>query len=361
MCTLSVIVPTYNRAHFLEKCLEALVPQIRAAGKRAELIILDNASADHTQAVTEPYANGDQIRYVRHAENFGVIYNISIGPREFANGKYVWILGDHNLIMPNALERIINELDSHPKLELFYTNFRCAIYPDQWPDSCPKGFYGDFDYLGNHRTETQIVPKWGDLLDAKSGFCTQLYAQIVRTKIWSDYWIDRPIPETFRCGLSTYPHTWMLAETSFDKPARFLHEPALTIFNGAQHWGDPTNRLNVLLYGFSDLAKLFKRKGFSEERFGSAVQYTRWRVNKLMKSSFQVSGKTDWILFTRSSYIAAKRCPWALSGILATLFWNSPNPILRAMRKVYLQAQKASVYLFKNCRPARWLRKLRES
>lgn len=358
VCVLSVIIVTYNRAHFLERCLEALAPQIKAAGQRAELVILDNASTDQTESVARPYAGQANIRYVRHAENLGVIANITIGPQEFAQGKYVWILGDHNLIAPQALSRLLDELEAHPELDLFYSNFRCASYPNHWPKACAGGFDGEYEYMGNQRTETLTVKHWGELLEKHSSFCTQLYAHIVRREIWADYWRGRAIPPTFTCGLSTFPHTWMLTETCLDQPARFLHEPAITIFNGAQHWGNLHTQIDVYLYGHGDLVKLFRKQSVEAERISDMMSYGRWIMNRNLRQLFALPDAQPWPTLIYALKLSTKRCRWMLPVIISAFFETSNTSVACAFRRCRRAYRQLCRYMV-NCRPARWLRNQR--
>lgn len=66
---LSICIPTYNRASYLEQCLEAIVKQ-ECFDNRVEVVVSDNCSTDDTQRVgmqyQEKYAN---IHYFRNKEN----------------------------------------------------------------------------------------------------------------------------------------------------------------------------------------------------------------------------------------------------------------------------------------------------
>ena len=48
----SIILPTYNRAHIIEECIQGVVFQ---SYKEWELIILDDASEDNTKEIGEKY------------------------------------------------------------------------------------------------------------------------------------------------------------------------------------------------------------------------------------------------------------------------------------------------------------------
>lgn len=65
----SVIVPTYNRAYMIEKCLDSIVNQ---SFHEMELIIVDDGSTDNTQQVVSGYINNSHfpISYI-HQDNGG--------------------------------------------------------------------------------------------------------------------------------------------------------------------------------------------------------------------------------------------------------------------------------------------------
>ena len=82
---LSIGLPVYNGAQFLEKALDSLLCQ---TFRDFELIISDNASTDATEKICKSYAERDsRIHYSRNAENMGAGWNVR---RVYllAQGKY---------------------------------------------------------------------------------------------------------------------------------------------------------------------------------------------------------------------------------------------------------------------------------
>jgi abequosyltransferase len=106
---LTIAVPTFNRSRFLSEFLTILKPQIIETHS-VELIISDNASTDDTQAMLDELAkSGLTFRYIRNRSNLGADGNI-LQCFEKAEGKYVWIFGDDDIILPGALRKIISLL-----------------------------------------------------------------------------------------------------------------------------------------------------------------------------------------------------------------------------------------------------------
>lgn len=106
---LSLAIPTYNRAKYLDQLLGVLLQQLDGE-RRVEVIVSDNASTDNTPAVVEMYRQqGLPIRYLHNETNRGPDFNI-LQCYEQAVGKYVWIFSDDDLIAPGTLRRVLEVL-----------------------------------------------------------------------------------------------------------------------------------------------------------------------------------------------------------------------------------------------------------
>lgn len=258
---LSICIPTCNRAGFLQVMLQALLPQVRQCSDEVEVWVLDNASTDQTDQVLADSADLGPFRIHRQAQNSGPTRNIVRGPATLARGRYVWVLGDHNLLRPGALGRVIECLKSHPEHQLFYVNFRAAAYPSQWPVAARGGHEGSFQYLGNPEVTDGVVPRWYQLLRPYSALCTQNYVHIVSTQIWRDFWKDGVQGNDYSSAETTYPHTLTIVHGWLHKPAVVVADPVLTIFNGAQSWSNPVTRVQVYFTGLPLLLHHLKQYG----------------------------------------------------------------------------------------------------
>lgn len=259
---LSICIPTYNRARFLRIMLEALIPQAEALDGLVEVIVSDNASTDDTKAVVESAQGTGTVVYSQNAHNLGPLANIVKPATELATGKYVWVLGDHNLLKPAALARVVDVLTANPDRRVFYANFVCARYPEDWPDSAMSGYDGHYEYPGNASTTDHPVDRWSRLvLGGRSALGTQSYAHIVEQSVWHQFWKGREVDSSFSSALSTYPHTVMITETLFDAESYYIGKPVLTIFNGAQSWGTPELKRQVYFKTLPELLRLFSQRG----------------------------------------------------------------------------------------------------
>ncbi|ASN51480.1 glycosyltransferase [Sinomonas sp. R1AF57] len=113
----SVVVPCYNYGRFLPDALGSVLDQ---PGVEVEVIIVDDASTDGSQAVAEQLAASDsRVTLVQHERNQGHIatYNDGLGR---VNGDYVVLLSADDLLAPGSLARSAALFEACPEVGLVY-------------------------------------------------------------------------------------------------------------------------------------------------------------------------------------------------------------------------------------------------
>ena len=107
----SVGMPVYNGARFLEQALNSLLAQDFAD---FELVISDNGSTDRTEEICRRYALRDErIRYYRHQINRGAAWNFNFVFDRSRGEYFKWAAHDDNCA-PAFLSRCIATLDKAP-------------------------------------------------------------------------------------------------------------------------------------------------------------------------------------------------------------------------------------------------------
>jgi glycosyltransferase involved in cell wall biosynthesis len=118
--TLSLCIPTFNRAAVLDNLLASVASQTFPLSY--ELRVQDNASADDTARVFERHAAGrGNWFYERNERNFGGRVNIGICARS-ARGRYVQIVGDDDHFADDGfenLDRLIRVADATDAAAIF--------------------------------------------------------------------------------------------------------------------------------------------------------------------------------------------------------------------------------------------------
>ena len=350
---LSICLATYNASHLLRVTLGDALPQVAATEGRVELLVVDDASTDDTSVVVEEARKHGPIRYIRNKENLGVNGNLVHGPTRHAKGEYIWVWNQHCLLFPGALNRLLDVLGQNQDLDVFYANFRCARYPEDWPEKAEGGYDGPFQYLSNLDTEDRQISRWQDLLDAKTSLCTQSYAHIVRHEIWTNYWQNRTLGESFRDALSTYPHTCMLVESVANDPSFYIGGPLITIFNGAQSW--KCKRANVHLKGIPDLFTYFRRADLPKHKLRDAQGWgretARAEISAILQNPTPENRSLVWHYIQRYTISEGALLTVCMALLASDAFWFS-----RFFDRVKAKGTAIISYLFYNCRPARWIR-----
>lgn len=104
---LTVLIPTYNRKKLLEFTLELLVSELKKFPKfEFEVIVSDNSSIESPKDVIDNL-NDPRISYIENLKNIGISRNI-LNASKLAKGKYLWILGDDDLVDSKAISAIVD-------------------------------------------------------------------------------------------------------------------------------------------------------------------------------------------------------------------------------------------------------------
>jgi glycosyltransferase involved in cell wall biosynthesis len=104
MPKISVIIPTYNRAHLLPDAINSVLKQTY---RDFEIIVVDDGSVDNTKEVVEKFSD-KRIEYIKHDRNRGVSAAFNTGIKA-SQGEYITIVTDDNMLFPQALEKIIQK------------------------------------------------------------------------------------------------------------------------------------------------------------------------------------------------------------------------------------------------------------
>jgi glycosyltransferase involved in cell wall biosynthesis len=98
---ISVIIPTYNRAHLLPRAVESV---LRQTFQDFELIIIDDGSTDNTKEAIEEFQKKDKrIKYFYH-KNAGPSSARNLGIKN-SIGKYIAFLDSDDVWLPEKLEK----------------------------------------------------------------------------------------------------------------------------------------------------------------------------------------------------------------------------------------------------------------
>ncbi len=117
MPKVTVIIPNYNHANFLEKRIQSVLDQTY---QDFEVIFLDDASTDHSREVFAQFADHPKMRAILNDQNTGSPFKQwNKGVRE-AKGDYIWIAESDDYADPKLLETLVPVLEQNPSVGLAY-------------------------------------------------------------------------------------------------------------------------------------------------------------------------------------------------------------------------------------------------
>ncbi len=130
----SVILPTYNRAHLLPEVLDSILGQNFL---NFELIVVDDGSRDSTESLIKEFqARDSRIYYKKLPRNMGLPNARNEGLRNI-RGKYVALADSDDLWEKRKLSRQIQVLEAHPLVGVLFSDFWDV---DEVKDERIKGF-----------------------------------------------------------------------------------------------------------------------------------------------------------------------------------------------------------------------------
>ena len=100
---ISVIIPAYNVAQWLPRCIESVLGQTY---QNLEVLLIDDGSTDETGKIVDAYAGKDTRIVAIHQENAGIVAVREAGIA-LATGEYVNFVDGDDVIEPDFLERLL--------------------------------------------------------------------------------------------------------------------------------------------------------------------------------------------------------------------------------------------------------------
>lgn len=322
---LSICIPTYNRAPFLRKALESVVPQL---SEDMEIVISDNASEDDTASVVQEYCRpGRAIRYHVQSRNEGPDRNY-LKVIELARGRYCWFLGSDDALLPGAVRRIRNEMSAGPDV-ILCNRLVCNLQME--PLSECSWLSPDVGDAFFNLSDANVLSGYLDCCCSIGAVFAYLSCLVFRR----DKWMAVPYDESFTG--SAYAHTYkMLGFLRQGCRLRYVKDAlVLCCLYQSSHVGRSYVRRVLLdVDGYLRFADVFigdqpqLREKFLRvlhreyAGFSDLVQVLKYRVLSERKDWVEFRGKVEAIwgrnpMFDRSERIPLP--PWLLRAVLSSV------------------------------------------
>jgi hypothetical protein len=202
---ISVCIPTYNYGRFLGRAVESVLAQEQGD---FELIVVDNASTDDTQAVLARY-DDSRLRLVRNPRNLGLFRNFARS-LELAEGELVKFLAADDWLHPAYLREAVALAAAHPSAAIvsgpgYYVDEDGVVFGVGTTGVFRPGFVPGAEALAAQARLLNVVGMPSNALlrraavEAVGGF-DERFAPAADVHLWGKLlsrhdlaWLDRPL------------------------------------------------------------------------------------------------------------------------------------------------------------------------
>lgn len=132
----SVIIPSYNHAIFIEDCFQSLLEQTY---DNIEVLVLDDCSTDNTFDIEILWEERLKRRFprveiLRNDRNQGVCktMNCLVG---LSKGKYIFDIASDDSLVADGIEKLVSFYENHPEHLIVYSNVALVLEQEHYPFS----------------------------------------------------------------------------------------------------------------------------------------------------------------------------------------------------------------------------------
>ena len=156
--SVSVIIPTYNRANLLPRAIDSILNQTY---QDFEIIVIDDASTDETATLLKEYQKkSNKIKVITHTENKGVSEARNSGYQK-ARGDLIALIDSDDFALKDYLKTAVQFMNDHPEVTIgvpvkyaYYDNKKNiktfnTLNEDTFPWHYPVHRFSVYNSLGN--------------------------------------------------------------------------------------------------------------------------------------------------------------------------------------------------------------------
>lgn len=105
----SIIIPIYNGEKYLKETIDSCVNQTYG---RIEIILVNDASSDDSEAIALEYVNNNNVIYISNEKNAGMMKSCNRGIAQ-ATGNKVIVLGQDDILPPKHVETVMAHFEEN--------------------------------------------------------------------------------------------------------------------------------------------------------------------------------------------------------------------------------------------------------
>ncbi|MBM9501967.1 glycosyltransferase family 2 protein [Leptospira sp. 201903071] len=240
---ISICIPTFNRAEHLSNCLNSILLNRDRENVDFEICVSDNNSNDQTESVVQNFEKTLPIRYWKNEFNMGVARNV-LKVVDLAEGDFVWLIGDDDLLLPNAVKSISDLISNCKNIDYFYINsFHLTTeivqsFPQPFDTvNLPK----KMERFSSWKADGEL--KFIELIDPKFSFdfLGGMFLSVFRRRNWVEkrhavnqtHLLDE---RRFSFFDNTFVHVKIFANAFSNSKAFFYSSPLSVCLSGAREW-----------------------------------------------------------------------------------------------------------------------------
>jgi glycosyltransferase involved in cell wall biosynthesis len=128
---LIIYIPTYNRLSKLDNCLKIISREINGYESRVKVFVSNNGSTDGTLEFLKNF-NDEWLVIQSHESNQEAFLNIINVYDLPIKGKFVWVIGDDDYLMPGSITELLFYIENCPDIDFIFCN--TAAFPGDQSD-----------------------------------------------------------------------------------------------------------------------------------------------------------------------------------------------------------------------------------
>jgi abequosyltransferase len=239
---LSICIPTFNRAKFLQACLESITKQFsnQEIKNQVDIFILDNQSADNTTEIVKPFTDAyDNLKYIRDSEPRKIIPGI-IKVASLADGEYIWVFSDDDLQSPDSLTMVLNFIKQNHS-DLIFCNL--AGFSDTSSTKYPNLLKASENIIMNNKKEffALLNTKFNTSIDYYTTLCSDW---IIKKEIYDKNFY---IFEKFNAKSDMFPFPSLFFYTNMEFTSGVIAKEIVFNRGDNETWGSK-NKIKHFFY-----------------------------------------------------------------------------------------------------------------
>ena len=243
---LSICIPTFNRLNCLKNCLNSILISSQNFNFNFEVCISDNFSDGDVKSIIDNYKKKLNINFIQNSKNLGHGKNF-LQSVSMAKGDFVWTLGNDDMVLPHAFEKLYEIIKKNNDVDFFFINsFNLdSKFVFEFPQpinthNLPKKMKRYSDEKFSRRM------KFFDLINPKISFdfLMGMYLLVFRRQKWEENKsiIDEKLigdsTKTFSTFENTCAYVKIISKAFASSNAYFQSEPLSVNLKGEREWDD---------------------------------------------------------------------------------------------------------------------------